>query len=174
MVTESLFGILTAAPTVLLPYYLFLKPMLASPASLGMDPTVANVLFVMVFAAVPLGVAQTELSIANSSRTYFTENWMASLSALGAEAAVFGLYYLLHTSTPAAPAEAVLLGGSVFAVPLLTMAAINLGKSPRGGVRVASSGALLSHDPARGWAFGLPALIPVLGGAQVSLLGGRF
>ncbi|MEN9799198.1 MAG: hypothetical protein RL653_2894 [Pseudomonadota bacterium] len=174
MVTESLFGILTAAPSVLLPYYLFLKPMLGQPPGVGMDTTVATVVFVMVFASVPMGVAQTELNIANTSRHYVTESWVASLSALGAQAGVIGLYYLLHNSSPTAPAEAVLLGGSVIGVPLLTMAAINLGKAPRLGGRAGGAGALLSHDPDRGWALGLPTLLPTAGGAHLPLMGGRF
>lgn len=174
MVTESLFGILTAAPSVLLPYYLFLKPMLGAPSAAGADNTVTTLLFVMVFASVPMGVAQTELNIANTSRYYVTESWVASLSALGAQAGVIGLYYLLHNSSPSAPAEAVLLGGSVIGVPLLTMAAINLGKSPRLVGRGGGAGALLSHDPDRGWALGLPTLLPTAGGAHLPLMGGRF
>jgi hypothetical protein len=174
MVTESIFGILTAAPSVLLPYYLLLKPMLGTAPGLGVDNTVSTLLFVMVFASVPMGVAQTELNIANTSRSYVTESWVASLSALGAQAGVIGLYFLLHSSSPTAPAEAVLLGGSVIGVPLLTMVAINLGKSPRGGVRAGVGGALLSHVPGRGWALGLPTLLPTVGGAHLPLMGGRF
>ena len=174
MVSESLFGVLTAAPAVLLPYYLFLKPLVMGPAAVGMDPTVASLVFVMVFASIPMGVAQTELGIANTSRYYVTESWVASLSALGVQAGVIGLYYLLHSASPSAPAEAVLLGGSVLAVPLLTMAAINLWKQPRGAGRPAGSGALLSHSPGRGWSVGMPLVMPVLGGVQLPVLGGQF
>ncbi len=174
MVSEVLFGALTAAPAVLLPYYLFLKPVLASPASLGMDANVAGLLFVMVFASVPLGVAQTELNIANTSRSYVTESWVASLSAVAGQAGVMGLYYLLHAGSPGAPAEAVLLAGSVLGVPLLTMAAINLGKAPRAGVRAAGPGALLGRGRDGGWALGVPAPLPIVGGVLLPLLGGAF
>lgn len=174
MASESLFGVLTAAPAVLLPYYLFLKPLLLGPSAAGMDPTVASLIFVMVFASIPMGVAQTELGIANTSRYYVTESWVASLAALGAQAGVIGLYYLLHSTSPTAPAEGVLLGGSVLAVPLITMAAINLGKSPRSAGRGAGAGALLSHSPGRGWSVGMPLVMPVLGGVQLPVLGGRF
>lgn len=174
MVSEVLFGALTAAPAVLLPWYLFLRPVLANPAALGMDNTVAGLLFVMVFASVPLGVAQTELNIANTSRFYVTESWVASLSALAGQAGMMGLYYLLHSTNPGAPAEAVLLAGSVVGVPLLTMVAINLGKSPRGGGRGAGVGALVGRDAHGAWAVGLPAPMPLPGGALVPLLGGAF
>jgi hypothetical protein len=174
MVSEVLFGTLTAAPSVLLPWYLFLRPILASPASMGLDSNVAGLLFVMVFASVPLGVAQTELNIANTSRFFVTESWVASLSALAGQAGVIGLYYLLHASSPGAPAEAVLLAGSVAGVPLLTMAAINLGKSPRGGGRVAGTGVLLGRGPDGAWAVGLPTPLPLQGGALLPLLGGAF
>jgi len=174
MVSELLFGTLTAAPAVLLPYYLFLKPVLASPASLGVDNNVAALLFVMVFAGVPLGVAQTELGIANGSRFYVTESWVASLSAVVGQAGVIGLYFLLHTGSPGAPAEAVLLAGSVVGVPLITMAAINLGKAPRAGVRGPLAGALLGRGAEGGWTLGVPTPLPVQGGALLPLLGGAF
>jgi len=174
MVSEVLFGALTAAPAVLLPYYLFLKPVLAAPASMGLDANVAGLLFVMVFASVPLGVAQTELGIANSSRYYVTESWVASLSAVAGQAGIIGLYYLLHSSSPGAPAEAVLLAGSVLGVPLITMAAINLGKSPRAAGRGGAVGALLGRSPDGAWSLGMPAPLPLQGGALLPVLGGAF
>jgi hypothetical protein len=186
MVSESLFGMLTAAGSGLLLYYLVLKNLtqVGSSNPLGGDAeTVSNLLFLLGFASVPLAVAQTEVGIANGSHFFSSEGWPAALSGLGAQAAVLGLYYL--TRGPLRDGgEPALLIGTCIAVPLVEMAVINLTKSPRwqlpgGGFRTAS----MIHVNQRGEVqWGTPVPVPVIVpgtrglqiGAQLSLAGGRF
>ena len=188
MVSESLFGMLTAAGSGLLLYYLVLKnfTQMGSTAALGVGgdlQTIGNVLFLLGFAAVPVAVAQTEVGIANGSHFYSSEGWPASLSGLGAEAGVLGLYYLLRGSLLDG-GEAVLLIGTCVGVPLVEMAVINLTKVPRwrvpgGGFRTAS---LITVGQEGKVQWTLPAPMPALLrgargpelGAQLSLLSGRF
>jgi hypothetical protein len=187
MVSEALFGMLTAAGSGLLLYYLLLKN-LTQPGSssfgLGGDAqTISNVIFLLGFTAVPVAVAQTEVGIANGSHFYSSEGWPASLSGLGAQGAVLGLYYLMRDSMHDR-GEALLLIGTCVGVPLVEMAVINLTKVPRwqlpgGGFRTAS---LISVGERGEVRWGLPVPFPALVpgargpelGAQVSLLGGRF
>ena len=85
MVSESLFGALTAAGVTILPYFL----LFANGATFG-DETISSVIFVLIFGAMPLAVAQTEVSLANGSRFYQTDTWPAALAGLGGMAAVLG------------------------------------------------------------------------------------
>ena len=94
MISESLFGMLTSAGISLIPYFLLLRPMVTQNALLG-DAAISTVVFVLIFAAVPLAVSQTQLSLANGSRYYVSEAWPAALAGLGAQAAVLGLFFLL-------------------------------------------------------------------------------
>jgi hypothetical protein len=188
MVSEALFGMLTASGTTLLAYYLFLKSVLHGGLSFpGADPqtvsTVSTVLVLLAFSGVPLATAQTQVGIANGSHYYSSEGWPAALSGLGAEAAVLGLYFLVRGSL-VDEGEAVLLIGTCAAVPLVQMAVINLTKTPRwqlpgGGFRGGSVFMLDERGRVRlGVPLPLPALLPGARGptvgAQLSLLGGRF
>ena len=180
MVTESAFGMLTAAGTALIPYYLLVKPMMQPGA--GMDPTVSILIFALIFTAVPLSVSSTELSLANGSRFYFCESWPASLSGLAAEAAVLGRYMVAGGyNSRDGVAEALLIVGSVGFVPLVEMAMINLAKEPRGQALHASNAAV-SYSPGRGLTAGIPAIVPLssrsggsaFSGVAFSLASGRF
>jgi len=173
MLTESLFGIVTAAGVCLIPYFLLrLVP--------G-DATLQALILILTFSGVPLAVSQTEQSIAQGSRYYDVEGWPAPLGGLLAEAAVLGLYFWLR-QTPGVDAgftEIVLLSGTVGVVPLVEMAMINLFKVPR--AQLPPPRAVFTSD-ASGVKLGFPALRPfastaggVTGlGVQVPLLAGSF
>src|SRR5581483_3168058 len=100
------------------------------------NETIGYVIYLVVFAAVPLSTAQTEVALANGSRYYYSETWPAALIGLAAEAAVVGLAYLTAGEGPDPDTgagivrrnanELVLLIGTIGIVPLLQMAAINL------------------------------------------------
>ncbi|MCA3012944.1 MAG: hypothetical protein INH41_11150 [Myxococcaceae bacterium] len=191
MVSESLFGMLTAAGIIVLPYFLF---GFSSGGLLSGDPVVGTIIAALLFGSAPLAVAQTQVSIANGSRHYMSETWPAALAGLAAQAAVLGLTYLTggnaivrNTVTcpvgamPAVPTgcgnDAVLLVGSIVVVPLVQMIVINAFKQPRFKPAVASrdakTGAL---------SLGVPTPTPLLGmtpsglsvGASVSLVDLRF
>lgn len=178
MVSESLFGALTAAGVTILPYFL----LFAGGNTLG-DPTVSSVIFILIFGAMPLAVAQTEVSLANGSRFYQTDTWPAALTGLAGMAGVLGIYYAtgwLPTAqasggVPNGGSTAWLMIGSIAIVPLLQMAVINLFKTPKPGMM------LTFGDPVKrnGVAFASPTLSPVVTpnagmGAQLSLLRGIF
>jgi hypothetical protein len=191
MVSESLFGMLTAAGIVILPFFLF---GFSSGGLLSGDPVIGTILAALLFGSAPLAVAQTQVSIANGSRYYASDTWPALLAGLAAQAAVLGLTYLTGGgaivrntvtcpvgSMPAVPTgcgnDVLLLVGSIVAVPLIQMVVINLFKQPRFKPAVASrdarTGAL---------SFGVPTPTPILGqtasgfaiGANVSLIDLRF
>lgn len=182
MISESLFGMLTAAGITLIPYFLLFNGN-DSAHALG-DSTVTSVVFLVIFAAVPLATAQTETSLANGSRYYYTETWPAALIGLAGEAAVLGLYYLtgwlpsggtVSGGVPQSGGSVLLLMiGSIAIVPLLQMAAVNLFKSPR----VARWGGLITYDKNEGIALGVPGASPIVGetklgrayGAQINLV----
>jgi hypothetical protein len=179
MVSEALFGMLTSAGTALIPYYLLLKPLaLASGGSA--DSGLVNLVFVMTFAAVPLAVSQTELSLANGSRYYFSESWAPALGGLLAQAAVIGAYFLLRPNTIDG-GEGVLLIGTVAFVPIAEMIAINLTKQPRFKTSGVASG-LVSYSPEDGFHAGMPTPLPILSrgpsglgaGIGFNLLSGKF
>jgi hypothetical protein len=180
MVSESLFGALTAAGITILPYFL----LFANGSTFG-DSTVSTVIFVLIFAATPLAVAQTQASLANGSRYYQSETWVAALTGLVGEAAVLGVYFATGglprgTVSGGAPADDTartvgLLIGSIGLVPLLQMAAINLFKQPKPGML------LTFGDPVKrnGIAFSPPTIAPVVSpnagmGAQLALFRGIF
>jgi hypothetical protein len=185
MVSESIFGMLTAAGTGLLVYYLLLKNLaqLGSAAGSGEMQTLSTVMFLLGFSGVPLAVAQTEVRLANGSHYYSSESWPASLSGLGAQAAVLGLYYRMRGSLSDG-GEALLLLGTCIGVPLVEMAVINLTKTPRwklpgGGFRTASFVTVGERGEVR-WGLPVPrpAIVPGARGpelgAQLSLVGGSF
>lgn len=173
-ISESLFGMLTSAAISLIAYFLLLRPMVDPNAGqgLGLDNTVSTVIFILIFAATPLAVSQTQLSLANGSRYYFSESWPAALAGLAAEAAVLGLFFAeaaSHKQVQEVPPmrggnEPLLLIGTVVAVPLIEMAVINLFKSPRVG-RVAA----VSRDTRGGFALGVPTVAPLIGQTRVGL-----
>lgn len=190
MVSESLFGMLTAAGVSLLPYFLLLRDFVEGRGGgiFGDNATVGTIIYVILFAAIPLSVAQTEVSIANGSRWYYSETWPAALIGLGTEGAVLGLAYLTRGSSLSVQGPIanpyVLLIGTIGVVPLVQMAMINLFKSPRFGKAGGGGGggALLNYKEGHGMTVGIPSLSPVfnagrvgeLSGAQFSLLSGRF
>jgi hypothetical protein len=168
MVSESAFGILTAGATSLIPYFLLLR----NSASLtGGDPTIGNLLYVLVFSAVPLAVSQTELSLANGSAYYFSESWPASLSGLATQAAVIGLYMAINggLSTGNGSGEAVLLAGTTVFVPLVEMAVINLTKVQRNKVPFGGFGA--ARFTPQGPSFGVPTPVPLFSPGSLQLEG---
>jgi len=182
MITETAFGALTAATTSLLGYYLLLKP-LRDNASF--DSTVTNVLFVVVFAAVPMAVSQTELSLANGSRYYYSDAWPSMLAGLLSEAAVVGLYYWLRPSMPDG-GEALLLAGTIGFVPIAEMVMINLTKTPRYKLPMGGGGwnyrGAFNFSPGEGLQAGLPTPAPLIAntsrgltlGIGIPVLAGRF
>ncbi|MBL8924045.1 MAG: hypothetical protein JNJ54_34630 [Myxococcaceae bacterium] len=194
MVSESLFGMLTAAGILVLPFFLL---GLGNGGLLSGDPVIGTVITALLFGSAPLAIAQTQVSIANGSRHYYSEMWPAALAGLAAEAAVLGLTYLTGgnaivrntttcpVGTPTGGAsvpsgcgnDVLLLVGSIVAVPLVQMLVLNLTKQPR--VR----GAIASRDAKTGAiSLGVPAPTPILGptasgfavGANVSLVDFRF
>lgn len=180
MATEFLFGALTAVPIVLLPYLLFLRPMMQTPGSLSsQDTTLMNILFFVIFAGVPVAVAQTQIGLANGSRYYYSESWPAYLSGLGMQAAVVGLYYLLGSGTGAG--EMVLLIGSIAIVPLAETVVINLLKTPRSDLPYGGAG-LVQRGMDGEWRVTRPTPLPLFSrvgdrltvGAQLPVLSGVF
>ena len=181
--SESAFGVLTAGAITLIPYFLLLKPLTASSAGgagAGIDPTVGTLLTILIFTAVPLGVSPTIVGIANGSRFYFSDSWPASLSGLGAEAAILALFYAIGPSNPAA--ELLLLIGSIGIVPLVEVAVLNLTKMRRDKMYPGAYGSLLHYRAGQGLSAGLPVPAPLfsrereglLTGLQLSLFSGRF
>ena len=172
MLSESLFGMLTSAGITLIPYFLLLRPMVVSQGgSLIGDNTVSTVIFILIFAAVPLAISQTQISLANGSRYYFSESWPAALAGLAAEAAVLGLFFAIPgspTTVQSPPmfgkSEGLLLVGSIVFVPLVQMAVINFFKSPRIG-RVAA----ITREKDGKFAFGMPTIAPLVGQTRVGL-----
>jgi hypothetical protein len=189
MVTESLFGMLTAAGVTLLPYYLLVKPFIFT-GGLGSDPTAATVVFCLVFSTVPLAVSQAQLSLANGSRYYYSESWPSALAGLAAQGLVLGVFFLTGglpegqcmagtVCTTGMGNELVLLVGSIAFTPLVQMAVINLTKSLRATPRATSG--LFIYD-GKEWAFGVPSPVAVPTrtpdgyqvGFRLPLLAGRF
>src|SRR5206468_1741466 len=135
---ESLFGMLTSAGVSLLPYFLLLRGFIEGDASKGgiaFDNTVGWLITILIFAATPLSSAQTEVSLANGSRWYYSETWPAALTGIAAEGAIIGLSYLTRGGGAGSVQPQlnpyVLLVGTIAFVPLIEMALINLVKSPR-------------------------------------------
>jgi hypothetical protein len=189
MVSESLFGMLTASGTFLLPYFLVNATTGGLSGGTGLfdqDSTVGTIILIGLAAAVPLSVTQTQISIANGSRFYISESWPNSLAGLGASAAVMGLFYAtgwLGTPTisggvPKSGSRPLLLIGMSAFVPLVQMAITNLTKQPK--FQVSASNDI---KPGHGLTLTMPAPMPVLTqsatggttvGLGVSVLNGRF
>src|SRR3954468_5680409 len=131
MITESLFGVVTAAGVCLIPYFL----LRVIPGAFGGadDPTLQALILILTFSGVPLAVSQTEQSIAQGSRYYDVEGWPAPLGGLLSEAAVLGLYFWARgqPGADAGATEIFLLSGTVGVVPLVEMGMINFFKVPR-------------------------------------------
>jgi hypothetical protein len=188
MVTEALFGMLTAAGVTLLPYLLF------SYSNLFTDnPTLNTVILIALFTAAPLSVAQTMVGIANGSSYYHSESWVPLLAGLLGQGLIFLTYYWANQGTfdppPLFPGNGgtvgvprettpivYLLVMSVAAVPLFQMAAINLFKQPKYRPYA------LNYEVGEGFAFGVPTPSPILTqtasgpsvGVSVSMLNLRF
>jgi hypothetical protein len=149
MVSESLFGMLTAAGITVLPYFLlFATPQLGLSSP---DNPVPAIVFSLIFAAAPLAVAQTQVGLANGSRSFSSETWPAALAGLAGQAGVVGLFFAMgglpHRPDLSAPigqtcsvqngetlcsgSVAFLLVGAIAVVPLIQMAVINLFKQPK-------------------------------------------
>ncbi len=167
MITESLFGMLTAAGVTVLPYLLFKLTGLFDSG----DPTIATILLLATVAVAPLSVAQTQVGIANGSSYYHSESWIPLLTGLAGEALIVLTYYFANGSALAPPTSygstggvaasqapiIYLLVGSAVIVPVLQMVAINLFKQPKyRPVAEAETG----KKPLV--ALGLPAPIPLL------------
>jgi hypothetical protein len=188
MVSESLFGALTAAGVTLLPYFLLISTGALRDASNPSDRTLETVIFSLIFGAAPLAVSQTQLGIANGSRYYQTESWIPSLVGLAAMAGVIGIFLatggvpLAQVQTPGGVPQGqervvFLMIGAIGIVPLLQMASINIFKQPRPGM-------MTLGDPVnrQGIAFRPPTIAPIVSpnsgglalGAQLSLLRGNF
>lgn len=194
MVSESLFGMLTAAGVLVLPFFLL---GFSNGGLLSGDPVIGTVIAALLFGSAPLAIAQTQVSIANGSRNYTSEMWPTALAGLAAQAAVLGLTYLVGggaivrnsttcpvgtpTTGSSVPSgcgnDALLLIGSIAIVPLIQMMVLNLTKQPRFRAAVAS------RDPKTGaLSLGVPVPTPLLGptaagfsvGANVSLIDWRF
>lgn len=166
MVTESLFGMLAGAGVSILPFLMFFSGVPGMSLLGAVDPSIGAVLVIAMFAAIPMSVAQSVVSVANGSRFYSSEGWPAQLSGLAAEAAVLSLYFLtgglpdavqVSGGTPRAGGSTMFLFlGSIIAVPLVEMAITNLAKQPKFSV----SG--LSGSTTDGLRVGVPMPSPLL------------
>ncbi|MFT3708740.1 MAG: hypothetical protein QM817_13905 [Archangium sp.] len=179
MVSESLFGSLTAAGVTILPYFL-----LFNGGTLA--PPINSIVFCLIFGAAPLAVAQTQVSLANGSRFYQSETWIPALVGLAGMGGVLAIYgatgWLPVTQAsggvPNGGSVVWLMIGAIGIVPLMQMAAINLFKQPKPGMTFALG------DPAKkgGIAFAPPTITPYVVpgsgqttvGAQLSLLRGAW
>lgn len=182
MVSESLFGSLTAAGVTILPYFLLFN-------GGTLQPPINSIVFCLIFGAAPLAVAQTQVSLANGSRFYSSETWIPALVGLAGMAGVLAIYGAtgwLPTAqasggVPNGGSVAWLMIGAIGIVPLLQMGAINLFKQPKPGMQFAIG------DPAKkgGIAFAPPTITPYVMpgassastatvGAQFSLLRGAW
>jgi hypothetical protein len=181
MVSESLFGMLTAAGITILPYFLLFN----AGGLFSGDETLSSIIFILIFSASPLAVAQTEVGLANGSRYWFSDTWPAAVAGLVGEAAVLGLYYLtgwlpmvVDTVTGGAPKNGsscdtssglrvcqgslpLLLIGAIGVVPLLQMAVINFFKQPKFRA-YAERDEGPKKKPGEGVTLAPPALVPIL------------
>ncbi len=186
MVSESLFGMLTAAGVAILPYFLFFK--IEQSRLTAEQPTIASILCIIIFTAVPLAVSQTQVSIANGSRHYFSDTWPVALTGLVGQAGVLGLFYLTGwlptpTVTGGTPStggsEVLLFVGTIVVVPLLQMMAINLFKSEKMTARPFGA---LDAKPGHGVRLAAPSVAPTIAptragtayGLNFSLLSGTW
>jgi hypothetical protein len=178
MVSEALFGMLTAGGITVLPYFLLFSN------GVFYDATVSSIMLILIFSAVPLAVAQTQVSLANGSRYYIAETWPAALAGLAAQAGVLGLFYAtgwiapptVSGGTPKGGSVPLLLIGSIVAVPLIQMAVLNFTKTPRFKPYV------WGDRPGHRLELGFPSASPIVAetragrsiGVNLSLLNGTF
>lgn len=179
MVSESLFGMLTAAGVTVLPYFL-----LFGNGTLTGDPTISSIIFILIFSAVPLAVAQTQVSLANGSRYYLAETWPAALAGLAAQAGVLALFYAtgwlptpqVSGGLPNGGSVPLLLIGAIGVVPLIQMIVINLTKQPK------FKPYAMNFKPGEGFSLGVPTPTPIVAqtsagtsyGVSLSLLHGTW
>lgn len=179
MVSESLFGMLTAGGITVLPYFLLFAN------GIFYDQTVSSIMLILIFSAVPLAVAQTQVSLANGSKYYAAEMWPTALAGLAAQAGVLALFYATgwlpvpqaSGGTPNGGSVPLLLIGTIVGVPLIQMAVLNLTKSPR-----FKPYALGADKPGHRIELGLPTPAPLVAetraglsvGVNLSLLNGTF
>jgi hypothetical protein len=176
MFSEGIFGMLTAAGVTLLPYFLLIRPIEVAAynggsGSLGIDPAVGTVIFILLFAAVPLATSQTVVSLANGSRYFQVDSWPAALVGLGVEAVAVALYFLVRSIRDPNPAanpgngvtanEWILLINTVAVVPLAQVLISNILKKPK--VAAAPAGAALNYSPRTGFRAGIPVPAPITG-----------
>jgi hypothetical protein len=176
MISESLFGMLTSAGVTLLPYFLLIRPLEVAAynggsGSLGIDPAVGTIIFILLFAAVPLATSQTVVSLANGSRYYQVDSWPAALVGLGVEAIAVALYYLIRATAIGPMAnpqngvtanEWLLLINTIVTVPVAQMLITNVIKKPKTPA-TPPVGAALNYTPRHGLFVALPIPAPVTG-----------
>lgn len=178
MVTEVAFGALSAAGTALLPYLLFQKVGIFGAPGAG-DPMISDIVTLLAIAGTPLAVSSTQIGIANQSRHFYSEAWPSQLAGLGAQAAVIGVFYLAGGFPRPGLAglnrpngELALLIGTLGIVPLASMAAINLTKTPRTGAVMYGGLGALTVAPDGSLRVGLPAPMPLMDPAKGGALSG--
>lgn len=166
IVTEALFGTLSAGGIILLPYLAVFSGVMGARGS-G-DPTMDTVLLCLFFQAMPLGVAQTIVGLANGSRYYVAETWPPALAGVLAEAGLLAGYFALGgipgavtRSQSQADLMTALIVASVVGVPLVQVAVVNLAKVPR--TAVGPVGAAVGFGPG-GFRLGAPVPRPVFSG----------
>jgi hypothetical protein len=184
MVAETAMGMLTAAGTTLLPFFLFRKMNVAGPPPLG------EILMLVSVASTPFAVASAEHGIAMQSRYYSVEQWPAQVAGIASQAAVLGLYYLLDGPSGTGSSsffsavnagEMALLVGSIGIVPVAEMMALNFFKTPRHQVPFGGFGAV-RYTPEGGLQVAAPTPQPLfsasrgnaLDGVMVPVASGRF
>lgn len=185
MVSELLFGMLSAAGPTVLPFILL---NLNGP----LDQTLSTILTIGLFSLAPVVVAQTMNGIANGSAYYKSEAWIPLLVGLVGQALVLTTYYFANNnsfvpppflvSTGAAPPDVGgivwLFIGTIGVVPILQMTAINLFKQPKQSL----FGRLGAPPDKNGFSIGLPTPAPVISqtsagiavGAQLHVLRGTW
>ncbi len=188
MISESLFGMLTAAGTSLLTYFLLLRPGGALWGGGGLSggggtgTELVTIMTLVIFGATPLAVAQTQLGLANGSRYYEAELWPPALAGLLTQAAVLGIFAAVGgfaSETGYESAAPGLLVGTIAVVPLAQMAALNFFKHPKGQAGIFGG---LEYTPEGGLQAGIPRVTPLVGqtrhglavGLNVPVLSGQF
>lgn len=190
MVSESLFGMLTAAGITVLPYFLLFASGTLGPST--PDNPLPAIVFSLIFAAAPLAVAQTQVGLANGSRSYSSETWPAALAGLAGQAGVVGLFFAMGglphptdgsvrigqtcSNGVCSGSVAFLLVGAIGVVPLIQMAVINLFKQPKYRPIATTS------RPGEGITLTPPSIAPIFGqttagasaGVNLSLLNGTW
>ena len=174
MVTEAAMGILTAAGSALLPFFLIKQTGAAGPGAIGEVITLLGVV------GTPFAVASAEHGIAMQSRYYTVEAWPTQLAGLGTQGAVLGLFYLLggfpqggnsSIFQALSTSEIALLVGTVGIVPIAEMIVLNLTKTPRSQVPFGGFGAV-RYTPEGGLQVAAPSPQPLFAPARGNALDG--